>query len=127
LEDGTNQAFKIPKGQKFTIDGQELDAFALKKGMNVSAQRVTEVPETVVTQEVKRTGTMPPPPPAPKQDVPVLIVMAPAAEAPVQTAAAEPAPTKLPKTASELPLLGLLGMLFCGLSLASMVVRKIVA
>jgi hypothetical protein len=69
---------------------------------------------------------MPPPPPAPKQDVPVLIVMAPA-EAPVQTAAAEPAPTKLPKTASELPLLGLLGMLFCGLSLASMVVRKIAA
>ena len=127
LEDGTNQAFKIPKGQKFTIDGQETDAFGLKKGMNISAQRITEVPETVVTQEVKRTGTMPPPPPAPKQDVPVLIVMAPAAEAPVQTAAAEPAPTKLPKTASELPLLGLLGMLFCGLSLASMVVRKRVA
>jgi len=126
LEDGTNQAFKIPKGQKFTIDGQETDAFGLKKGMNISAQRITEVPETVVTQEVKRTGTMPPPPPAPKQDVPVLIVMAPA-EAPVQTAAAEPAPTKLPKTASELPLLGLLGMLFCGLSLASMVVRKRVA
>jgi len=126
LEDVTNQAFKIPKGQKFTIDGQETDAFGLKKGMTVSAQRITEVPETVVTQEVKRTGTMPPPPPAPKQDVPVLIVMAPA-EAPVQIAAAEPAPTKLPKTASELPLLGLLGMLFCGLSLASMVVRKIVA
>ena len=125
LEDGTNQAFKIPKGQKFTIDGQETDAFGLKKGMTVSAQRITEVPETVVTQEVKRTGTMPPPPPAPKQDVPVLIVMAPA-EAPVQTAAAEPAPTKLPKTASGLPLLGLLGMLFCGLSLASMVIRKIV-
>jgi len=125
LEDGTNQAFKIPKGQKFTIDGQETDAFGLKKGMTVSAQRITEVPETVVTQEVKRTGTMPPPPPAPKQDVPVLIVMAPA-EAPVQIAAAEPAPTKLPKTASELPLLGLLGMLFCGLSLASMVIRKIV-
>jgi len=125
LEDGKNQAFKIPKGQKFTIDGQETDAFGLKKGMTVSAQRITEVPETVVTQEVKRTGTMPPPPPAPKQDVPVLIVMAPA-EAPVQIAAAEPAPTKLPKTASELPLLGLLGMLFCGLSLASMVIRKIV-
>jgi hypothetical protein len=130
LEDGTNQAFNIPKGQKFTINGQETDAFGLKKGMNVSAQRITEVPETVVTQEVSRTGTMPPPPP-PKQDVPVLIVAAPA-EAPVQTAAAqpapaEPAPTKLPKTASLLPLLGLLGMLFCGLFLASVVIRKIVA
>jgi hypothetical protein len=125
LEDGTNQAFKIPKGQKFTIDGQETDAFGLKKGMNISAQRITEVPETVVTQEVRRTGTMPPPPPPPKQDVPVLIVMAPA-KAPIQTAAAEPAPTRLPKTASLLPLLGLFGMLFCGLSLASMVIRKIV-
>jgi len=125
LEDGTNQSFKIPKGQKFTIDGQETDAFGLKKGMKISAQRITEVPETVVTQEVRRTGTMPPPPPPPKQDIPVLIVRVPA-QAPIQTAAAEPAPTKLPKTASFLPLLGLLGMLFCGLVLASMVIRKIV-
>jgi RNase P/RNase MRP subunit p29 len=125
LEDGTNQSFKVPKGQKFTIDGQETDVFDLKKGMKVSAQRITEVPETVVTQEVRRTGTMPPPPPAPKQDVPVLIVRVPA-EAPIQTAAAEPAPTRLPKTASLLPLLGLLGMLFCGLFLASIVIRKIV-
>jgi hypothetical protein len=126
LEDGTNQTFKIPKGQKFTIDGQQTDAFGLKKGMKVSAQKITEVPETVVTQTVKRTGSIPPPPPSPKQDVPVLIVTAPAT-APVETAAAEPAPTKLPKTASELPLLGLLGALFCGLSLASIAVRKLVA
>jgi RNase P/RNase MRP subunit p29 len=128
LEDGTNQTFKIPQGQKFTIDGRETDAFGLKKGMNVSAQRITEVPETVVTQEVTRTGTMPPPPAPPKQDVPVLIVVRAPVQAPIQTAAAEaePAPTKLPKTASLLPLLGLLGMLCCGLSLASTVIRKIV-
>ena len=125
LEDGTNQTFKIPKGQKFTIDGQETDAFGLKKGMKISAQRITEVPETVVTQEVRRTGTMPPPPPPPTQGVPVLIVRVPA-QAPIETAAAEPAPTRLPKTASLLPLLGLLGMLFCGLVLASMAIRKIV-
>jgi hypothetical protein len=126
LEDGTNQSFKIPNGQKFTINGSETDAFGLKKGMVVSAQRITEVPETVVTQEVKRTGKMPPPPPAPQQDVPVLIVVAPAA-APVETASAEPAPTTLPKTASEFPLLGLLGMFLCGISLTSIAVRKLVA
>src|SRR5262245_5733480 len=125
LENGTNQSFKIPKGQKFTIDGQVTDAFGLKKGMVVSAQRVTEVPETVVTQQVKRTGTMPPPPPAPKQDVPVLIVMAAPTPAPAaEEAKAEPAPTKLPKTASELPLLGVLGALFCGLALTAMAIRK---
>jgi hypothetical protein len=126
LEDGTNQSFKIPKGQKFTIDGNETDAFGLKKGMVVSAQKITEVPETVVTQEVRRTGKMPPPPPPPQQDVPVLIVMTPA-PAPVETASAEPAPTTLPKTASEFPLLGLLGMFLCGISLTSIVVRKLVA
>jgi hypothetical protein len=125
LEDGTNQSFKVPKGQKFTINGVETDVFDLKKGMVVSAQKVTEVPETVVSHQAKLTGTMPPPPPAPKADVPVLVVVS--APAPVETASAEPAPTKLPKTASELPLLGLLGMLLCGLSLFSMVVRKLVA
>ena len=126
LEDGTNQSFKIPSGQKFTIDGQETDAFGLKKGMVVSAQRVTEIPETVVTQQVKRTGTMPPSPVAPKQDVPVLIVAAPPTPAPTETAAAEPAPAKLPKTASELPLVALLGVALCGMSLLSTAVRKLV-
>jgi hypothetical protein len=126
LEDGTNQSFKVPVNQKFMINGVETDVFGLRKGMVVSAQKVTEVPETVVTQQAKLTGTMPPPPPVPKVDVPVLIVVA-SAPAPVETASAEPAPTKLPKTASELPLLGLLGMLLCGLSLFSTVVRKLVA
>src|SRR3954451_9712592 len=30
LEDGSNQQFKIPKGQKFTVNGQQTDAFGLK-------------------------------------------------------------------------------------------------
>jgi hypothetical protein len=126
LEDGTNQTFKIPKGQKFTINGEETDAFGLKKGMVVSAQRVTETPETVVTQEVRRSGTMPPPP-APKPDVPILIAAAPPAPASVEEAKAEPAPSRLPKTASELPLIGLLGALLCGISLMIIAIRKLAA
>ena len=130
LEDGTNQRFKIPQGQKFTINGTETDAFGLRKGMVVSAQRVTEVPETVVTEQVKRTGVMPPPPPAPKPDVPILITTAAPTPAPTQQAAAAPAPAapaKLPKTASELPLICLLGALLCGVSLATAAIRKFVA
>src|SRR5580692_768822 len=127
MDNGKNQEFKIPNGQKFMVNGQETDAFGLRKGMKVDAQQVIEQPATVVAQIVKRTGTMPPPPPAPKPDVAILIfVPTPApAPAPVETAAAapEPAPTKLPKTASELPLIGLLGILFCGLSLATMAIR----
>ena len=128
MENGKNQQFKIPKGQKFTVNGQETDAFGLKKGMKVDAQQVIEQPETVVAEEVKRTGVMPPPPPAPAPNVPILVLVVPVEQpAPVETAAAEPAPepapTKLPKTASNLPLIGLLGMLFCGLSLATMALR----
>ena len=126
LENGKNQTFKIPKGQKFTIDGQQTDAFGLRKGMKVDAQQVIEVPETVVAQQIKRTGSAPPPPPPLKQDVAVLIfVPTPApTPAPVETAAAEPAPTKLPKTASDLPLIGLLGGLLCAISLTAMAIRK---
>jgi len=123
LENGQNQQFKIPQGQKFMVDGKEVDAWGLRKGMNVSATRVTEVPETVVTQQVKRTGTAPPPPPAPPAGVPILVVIAVPVAAPAE--AAEPAPTALPKTASYVPLMGLLGALFLALSLTAMAIRSI--
>jgi hypothetical protein len=125
MENGKNQEFKIPKGQKFTVDGQQVDAFGLKKGMIVNAQQVIEQPETVVSQEVKRTGIAPPPPPAPQADVPILVVVVPASTpAPVETAAAEPTPAKLPKTGSYLPLIGLLGALSLALGLALKVARS---
>ena len=129
MEDGKNQRFKIPNGQKFMINGQETDAFGLRKGMQVSAQQVTEAPEQVVTQQIKRSGTMPPPPPpAPAPDVPIIVLVAEApAPAPAPAPAAEPAPKKLPKTASELPLIGLLGVLFCGLSLTATAIRATLA
>lgn len=125
MENGENQEFKIPKGQKFTINGQTMDAFGLKKGMIVDAQKVVEESAIEVAQEIKRTGIAPPPPPQPKADVPILVAITPAPAAPVETAAAEPAPKKLPTTASNLPLIGLLGALLCGLSLTAVTIRKI--
>ena len=127
LEDGTNHQFKIPKGQRFNVNGQDTDAWGLKKGMMVSATSVTEVPETVVAQQVQRTGQAPPPPATPPMQAVLLIersepvAAAPTAE-PAQTAAAEPAPAKLPKTGSTVPLFGLLGMLSLG---ASYCVRRL--
>jgi hypothetical protein len=109
LEDGKNQQFKIPKGQKFVVDGQTVDAWGLKKGMKIAATKVVEAPQTEITQQSKVTGEMPPTPPAPPADVPILV--AEEAPAPQQVAAAEPAPAALPKTASQLPLIGFLGML----------------
>lgn len=124
LEDGKNQAFKIRHDQKFNIDGQITDAWGLQKGMKVSATVVTEVPETVIDQEKAVTGTIPPP--DPPSDLPILVVFvpvdAPAADrAPVETAAAEP--DALPKTASQLPLIGMLGVLALLSGLAVRAVR----
>src|SRR6516164_3317930 len=120
LENGENQQFHIPKDQKFNIDGQMVDAFGLKKGMKVSATRITETPETILTQKAMLSGKMPPPPPPPP-DVPVLIALvaptpSPAAEA-APAPAAEAAPAKLPKTGSYLPVIGLLGALMASVGL----------
>jgi len=112
LDDGSNQEFKIPKGQKFNVNGQELDAFGLKKGMKISATKVVEEPVNVITQNRQVTGEMPPPPPPPTEQIQGPLLVESQAKQPVQTAQAQPEPAgELPKTASELPLIGLIGIL----------------
>ncbi len=124
MDNGKNQKFKIPNGQKFNVNGQMVDAFGLKKGMKVDAQQVVEQPEVVIAEEIKRTGSMPPTPPAPQADLPMLVLAGPAENpAPVEVAAAEPAPKKLPKTGSYFPLLGLLGALSIALGLGLKALR----
>lgn len=110
LENGENQQFTIPAGQKFTVDGQETDAFGLKKGMIVSATKIVEEPVTVVEQQSKITGQMPAVPPAPQAGLP-LLVAAGKPPALAEEAKNEPPTTEkeLPQTASPLPLLLLLG------------------
>jgi hypothetical protein len=91
MPNNQNQQFKIPDGQKFSVDGQMVDAFGLKKGMKVSATRVTEVPETHVAVNQMVTGKMPPPPPPPP-DVPILLAEEQPTPAPEPAEAAAPAP-----------------------------------
>lgn len=122
LENGENQQFTVPDGQKFTINGQETDVWHLKKGMTVSATKVVEAPETVVAHQRQLTGTAPPPPPPLPSDAPVLIAKAEPTPAPAAAPAAEPA--ALPKTGSPLPLIGLLGLLFTSTSLCLRLVRR---
>jgi len=119
LEDGTNQQFKIPKGQKFNVDGQMVDAWGLKKGMTVSATKVVEVPVTEIEKQAKVSGSMPPAPPPPPPDQPIIIALV---EAPPPAPPAE-APKELPKTASPLPLIGLLGFLSLVSSLGLKAIR----
>ena len=66
LENGESQMFKIPEGQKFTVNGQEIDAWGLREGMKISATKIVETPVTNVSEQTRVTGTMP-------QTSPVLI------------------------------------------------------
>ena len=79
LENGQNQMFKIPEGQKFTVNGQETDAWGLKDGMKVTATKITTAEATSVTQKTQVTGTMPP-------DAPVLIAAGEPTPAPAASA-----------------------------------------
>jgi hypothetical protein len=116
LEDGSNQTFKIPQGQKFTVDGKETDAFGLRKGQQISATKIVEVPESVVSKHTTVTGEAPPPPPQlPAESIqgPLLIVTQtqPTQVAQAQPSEAQPESKKLPHTASALPWIGLMGTL----------------
>jgi hypothetical protein len=121
LADGSNQQFKIPKNQKFNVDGQMVDAWGIKKGMTISATKIVEVPIVSVSERRNVTGSSPvvaaaPPPPPPPPDTPILVAEA---EAPA------PAPAELPKTASSLPLIGLLGLLSLASALGLRTARRV--
>jgi len=120
LEDGSNQQFTIPQGQKFNINGQMVDAWGLRKGMTVSATKVIEEPVTVVNVSKQLTATMPPPPPP---DQPIIIAVV--KPVPVPVPAAQPASNtaELPKTGTLVPLIGLLGLVSLGSSFVLRAVR----
>jgi LPXTG-motif cell wall-anchored protein len=126
LPDGTNKQYKVPEGQKFLIDGQEQSVFHLKKGMKISGTAITDRPETVAsTSKSAVSGTAPPAPtPAPAPETPamtgaLLIEQSPAAQpTPAET------PARLPKTSTDMPLIGLVGLLALALFAALRVFRK---
>jgi hypothetical protein len=139
--EGGNKSYNVPKDQKFVIDGKTYTAFELKMGMKVGATVVTESSDVAVNEARRTTGTAPaaapppppPPPPTPVVYVGVLLIEVPAPATPppppptglsARATAPEPAPKALPKTASSLPLVGLLGLLLCTASLGVRAIRR---
>jgi len=106
LENNSTEKFNIPKDQKFTVNGEQKDAWGLRKGMKISATKVVEEPQSVVEHKRQVTGTMPPPPAPPEPDQPILIAVVSETPTPTPAPAQEP---ELPKTGSLLPLMGLIG------------------
>ena len=113
LPNGENKQYKVKPDYKFVVNGQPATVFDLRPGMTVSAEKIVEEPSVQIATDTKVVGQAPPP-----------VKVAPAPSAPAQApapapVAAAPAPApapapKLPKTASPLPLMGLLGLLLVG-------------
>jgi len=126
LPNNENRMYKVSEDYKFNVHGQPASVHDLRKGMVISAEKIVEEPRTEVASNTTVTGHAPPPP----KPV-VAAASAPAKQEPAAAPAPAPAPAevaesklpaKLPKTGSELPLVGILGVLFSGAALA---IRKV--
>ncbi len=123
--EGENKAYTVPDGIVFHINGEDKTVFDLRKGMELSATVLTVAPLQSVTMHTVVTGQAPPRPSVTFEG-PMLI--APDREAPALTAALEePVPQELPKTASLVPLAGMLGFLSLALYAGLRIVRRISA
>ena len=120
--EGENKAYTVPDGIVFHINGEDKTVFDLRKGMDISATVLTVAPVQSITRQTVVTG-QPPPPPNVTFEGPMLIE--PDREEPALTAALEEAgPEELPKTASLVPLAGLLGFLSMALYAGLRIVRR---
>jgi LPXTG-motif cell wall-anchored protein len=117
-ENNEIKTVNVPADFKFVVDGKPVDFYKLRKGDKLTATIITTGPATsTTTKEVSASAQAPEapaPPPAP--------TAAPAPPAP----APAPAPVhKLPKTASQLPLLGLAGSLLLALGAGLWLSRRL--
>jgi len=120
--EGENKAYTVPDGIVFHIDGEDKTVFDLRKGMNISATVLKVEPVQSVTMHTVVTGQAPPQPNVAFEG-PMLIE--PNREVPALTAALEePVPQELPKTASLVPLAGMLGFLSLALGTGLRIIRK---
>jgi hypothetical protein len=119
---GENKAYTVPDGIVFHINGAEKTVFDLRKGMDISATVLTVAPENIVSRHTVVTGQAPPRPNVAFEG-PMLIERT--REAPAITATVEqPTAQELPKTASPVPLAGLLGLLSMALYAGLRIVRR---
>lgn len=138
LPDGQTKQYVVKDQYTFIVDGKPATVFDLRQGMKVSAEQIVEEPTVEIATDSKVVGQAPgPAPAAAKPAAPAtkpattgaapgakpVAAPPPAAAAPATAPASAP-PAKLPKTGSPVPLMGLLGLLMVGGSLALRRVRR---
>lgn len=122
LPEGGNREFTVPDDAVFHIDGEDKTVFDLREGMKFSATVLRVEPLNSVTMHTVVAGQAPPRP-AIAFEGPIMIEET--REAPTMTAAVEEPPAQeLPKTASPVPSIGLLGVLALGLYAGVRILRS---
>jgi hypothetical protein len=139
LPNNENRMYKVQDSYRFNIGGQKASVHDLRKGMVVSAEKIVEEPMTEIASNVAVVGQAPPAPTPKRTEVaqtrpvtrepappptPAPVRSEPVQPTPPAQVAAAPAPASLPKTASPLPLAGLLGLLFTSASLGLRTLRR---
>jgi hypothetical protein len=121
MPDGQNKQYTVKDDTRFTVNGNPATVNDLRQGMVVSAEKVVEEPMTEIATDTKVVGRAPAPRAAPKTEpAPAVAQAKPMTPPPEKT---ETPPT-LPKTASPVPLIGLLGALFALSSLGIQMLRR---
>ncbi len=123
--DSPNKQYTVPSDTVFNIEGQEKTVFDLRKGMEISATVVTVAPHQSITTHTVVSGQAPPPPPPQVAfEGPLLVEPLVETPAPAVTAKVEEPAQELPKTASLLPLTGLMGFALLALYAGLRIARK---
>jgi hypothetical protein len=108
--DNTTKSYTVPDGIVFHINGEDKTVFDLREGMEIDASVTTVAPQHVISKHTVVTGEAPTPSPVAFEgplllDAPTHLSMPPLVALEQPTAV-----TELPKTASLVPLMGLLGL-----------------
>jgi hypothetical protein len=59
LENGENKQYEVPEGFKFNVEGKDVSAMELRRGMKITGTKIVEEQTNVITQDVVVTGTAP--------------------------------------------------------------------
>jgi LPXTG cell wall anchor motif len=118
--------YRVPEWATVKVSGEVEALHQLKRGDHITATITTEEPMTIVNRETSSHGHHPVAEVETSQSEPAsLTEPETAASEPAEAASTADATEELPATASQMPLLGLLGLLALGMSAGLRLVRKL--
>ena len=125
-KEGEVMDYKIPEWATIKINGQERSLHELKRGQTITATITTEEPMTVVDREKRSHGHPLVTESKPELPIPTKteVTQAKPAAEPQPTAPTTEVEEKLPATASNVPLIGLAGILALAIAAVLRVFQK---